>query len=392
MSSLTRSSGLGRIDEEYPVIEDQLDRQIASLAKAMQDQAQIREDAVTVTRSSFDLGEKRAPPPAWVRYTASIAQVEQYTRKHLRDDNSRPLLYHLPPLHIFFADPTSVMTFERFHNWLRIRTWCFDQIRRHAEVLMTAGQWRIALEGRYYAVPYDHLRLKEELRVTPEQISRLPPPPPDIKRRRHDPEAQHRKNGTSTQHKRVASRLEINVRFGLSGGFAPYDASEKIAWGRETLTAADIGSAFARIAPQVVWELSVASFRLELLDLDRVLLPKVYAHPDPSISARREMSIGTIWRNGWVRPIWEDKAEPDPMSSSAWETRVQAIQQFASIVGLWPRGGVFSSWDQHVALNEKAFMDFEYRIFLFYAETFTRVKGRRPTLPSIQPATMHDSA
>ena len=324
--------------------------------------------------------------PDWAEYHVAIARVESVMVKTLFTNHSKPQVYFLPPLHLFYAaTPTSVITVQKVHNWLRIRDWCFDQIRKRDEILMTTYQWRVALEGRYCAVPYDHLKVK--INVTPEEIGRLPPPGPDFKRRRLDENSKtKRHNGETLQHRRVASRLEINVRFGLYGGFLPYDPSERVAWGKLSLNAQDLSTpAHSNVIRGVVWELSVANFRLELLRLDRDLLSVVYGDPDTTLAARREAVICYIWKNEWARPVWEDSTEYDPLTSPVWTSRIQPIKQLSLVISLWPGGERFAKWDLTVAKDCRVFEQFEYDVILFYTRTFHAQYGRRPILPLVQP-------
>ena len=136
---------------------------------------------------------------------------------------------------------------------------------------------------------------------------------------------------------------------------------------------------------EVVWELSVSNFRLELLDLDRTLLDVVYNHQDSSLAARRESLVCQIWQNGCICPAWERSIDCDRLSAPAWDVRLPAVKQLAYIISAWPGGERFKSWNDSFALNGAVFSRYEYDVFLFYARTFSKIRGRRPILPLIQP-------
>ncbi|OBZ78489.1 hypothetical protein A0H81_01599 [Grifola frondosa] len=84
-----------------------------------------------------------------------------------------PQLYSLLPPHLFYAQGELIG--RRFHNWLRIRMYCVTQAINppaNGKVLMTTGQWRIALEGRYHAIPYSALAVRPM--SSPDDIAQLP--------------------------------------------------------------------------------------------------------------------------------------------------------------------------------------------------------------------------
>ena len=374
---------------DVPTVDEEMDNIIQSLVESMQTRFTLSNLFPARPVPNAPAEKNRVISPSWARQSAAIQRVEEHARATFHDNNSTTLTYFLPPVTLFFSGvETSTIITQKVHNWLRLRLWCFDQIRTRERVLMSTKHWRIALEGAYYSIPYDHLKLKAEIGVSPEEIQRLPPTPPDTKHRQlsEDPV---RKNKTTTQHKRVADRIAINVRFGVYGGFRPYDPLVKQDWGKSEWDAKSISASGERILSEVVWELSVASFRLELMDIDRALLTTVYGYPDSSLAARRESQICQIWNYGWVRPAWEN-GERDPLSSDDWTIRVRSLKQLAAVVSCWPDGSRFKKYalTSDMVMNEKAALELEYCVFLFYAETFHRLRGRRPILPRLQPATM----
>lgn len=334
---------------------------------------------------------KGAPRPLWAKQCKAVERIEEHMIKYFRDDNSKTLTYHLPPPHLFFAgSPSSDITVQKVHNWIRIRPWCFDQINRRDEILMTTYQWRIALEGKYYLTPHDHV--KTDIHCTPEEIARLPPPPREVKRRRTEDSSRKGESGPSTN-KRVAFRIEINVRFGVHGSFPPYEPTQEAKWGNDTFTAREVSSQSSQgLIEEVVWELSVSNFRLELLALDRRILTLIYNDADMALAARRESAICSIWDNGWVRPLWETDSEPERLSCGIWTRRLPAIRRLASVISLWPGGEHFRTWNPKHAVDERSFVDFEFDVYLFYARMFHRHFGRRPILPMLQPSRMFAKA
>ena len=91
-------------------------------------------------KDAFNPSDKRTPPPSWVKYSVAIGKVEQYMRENFRDDNARQLLYYLPPQHLFFGDSLSDNSMNKLHNWLRIKSWCFSQIKERDELRICSAQ------------------------------------------------------------------------------------------------------------------------------------------------------------------------------------------------------------------------------------------------------------
>lgn len=332
---------------------------------------------------------RQTAAPIWVLRSDAIAQVQRIMSQDFQDDSTRPILYFLPPVHLFYSGTEdSGIIVQKLHNWLRIRTWCYDQIALRDDIQMSTYQWRVALEGHYYLTSHEHISTR--ISVSHEDIAKLPDPPREVKRRRVADS--HKKGSKNTNRalseKRLASRLAINVRFGVYGGFSPYEPQQEVSWGSQRLVGADISSICSGLLQEVVWELSVANFRCELLDLDRTILKPVYSDPDVSLAARREQTICNIWNGGWARPNWEEDVRCDPFGSLSEEARSRAVKQLAAVVSLWPGGGRLLDCYRKSSQQADILRQVEYDVFLFYARTFHMYKGRAPTLPHLQPLSM----
>lgn len=353
-------------------------------------ESSIRVDSAATGASYRPKGELRSnkgtKPPAWAAQSESLARVEEMMLQTFRDDTSRSHLFHLPPPHLFYTGSAShPMVVQKIQNWLRIRGWCFTQALSAGErnSLMTAYQWRVALEGKYYFMPYDHV--KATIRVPTTDIMKLPPAPRGIKRRR----VESQPTSSAGTHSRLASRIAINVRFGVYGGFEPYQSGMDVNWGPLTLSQTDIESQENHnLLREIVWELCVTHFRLQLLDLDRTVLKAVYDNPDRSFGARREYLIRLIWKNGSPRPAWEDDAFCDPLTSADWTGRVKSVQQMAKVISIWPGGPRLAGLEFDNIPNSVKFGRLEYEVFSLYAQTFHEHYGYRPVLPITQPLSM----
>ncbi|THH20520.1 hypothetical protein EUX98_g8568 [Antrodiella citrinella] len=237
------------------------------------------------------------------------------------------LLYFAPPPDIFFSvELQSATGSRRLHNWIRIRRWCLGQAVNSPShgALWAKTAWRNALDGLYYRVqdiPSDHW---QPLSAAAD-IARLPPhvnaprshtrpthvsPPTDStsgnlsvesaggkkKRARKGPKSVER----SEQRKR-AERVDVNVRLGVHAEFTPWDPAEEVSWGRWKLSQ-DAVCGNSVLWREVLWELALVNFRLELLHVDRQLCPAVYA--DPTQALMRSHQVISIWSSeGAVLPV-----------------------------------------------------------------------------------------
>ncbi|GJE90281.1 hypothetical protein PsYK624_064100 [Phanerochaete sordida] len=383
--------GTQSTSEDSPPVQstlEEIDQQIISVTTYLQGMS------LSQTPSHRSKGEIREGkghgPPLWAKQSESISSIEAFMLANFRDDTSQALTYHLPPPHLFYAgDFSGPIIVQRVHNWLRIRDWCIEQGTRPCLprfTRMTAHQWRTALEGRYHIVPYDPQTVHPK--SSSEDIAKLAEAPHDMKRRRTNTSPD--KFRTKAQ-PRLADRIDINVRFGVHAGFAIYSPVEKSPWGKMDLDAQGISTfGSPALVNEVVWELSVASFRLELMDIDRDILAPVYNHPDCSLAARRESHVCHVWQERCIRPMWTRDLACDALSSSSWDERIPAVKQLAYVISFWPAGQRFRAWNDSNAVDAEAFARFEYDVFLFYARTFSEVRGRRPVLPLLRPASLAD--
>ena len=163
-------------------------------------------------------------------------------------------------------------------------------------VSMRTSQWRIALEGRYYAVKYQWPKGVRP-QASSSDIDRLPSPPPTIKKARLDsipvrtPAQVHTRQRALDQvasvkaAKRLAERADVHVRFGIFGGFGPYDPSSVFQWGdmKVDRRMADKGEVLWK---EIVWELSILNFYLEFLQLDRDLIPEFHLQTNKVLAAK----------------------------------------------------------------------------------------------------------
>lgn len=322
-------------------------------------------------------------PPSWVPPEAP-GWSSAANCCGLGDEEEFPKSYHLPMPYMFFqarADNRGVMV--RLHNWLRIRLWCIKQVvetASHGMVLMSGNDWRTALEGAYYQVNIEPIEGEDAERTSRRaaQLALLPKDPrsdgsPPPKRQKVD------NAGGRERRRRLAARGEINVRFGLHAGFHPYDFSETSQWGSASISHEGMKS--SDLWAEVVWELSVLNFRLELLQLDRIHCPSLYIVADGGFS--RSQAIADVWgRDGLVSVQWTTARNVDLLSGSS-DVRTPALQRLATVLAEWPGGShlreMCRKWPE---------VNSDRDIYLFYIRSAHAVFNRIPAIPLVQPRSM----
>ncbi|OBZ78870.1 hypothetical protein A0H81_00346 [Grifola frondosa] len=137
----------------------------------------------------------------------------------------------------------------------------------------------------------------------------------------------------------------------------------------------------------IVWELALFNFRLELIFLDRQLVPYFYNHSDQRLALRRERVIYEIWNSGGVRPMWTDDLKCDRLTSVLWDERREAVKQMAIVMKDWP-DGQHLLWTDQCSSDFDAYSKFETEVFTFYVEAFHGRFGRIPHVPLEQPLSL----
>ncbi|KAH9949883.1 hypothetical protein B0H21DRAFT_726583 [Amylocystis lapponica] len=323
------------------------------------------------------------PPPAWVQqscqgWTRALAAVKDLPCAQ-QDHGSQAFFYPLPPLHLFYVVGAESAA-RRFHNWVRIRKWCIGQALNppaDARVLMTTTQWRIALEGQYYYI--DPKLLIIPPKSSRADIERLPVEPSPPKRSREAGGEMSRRNL-----RRLADRVDIAVRFGVQGGFLPFDsASTLVNWGTLQVTQ-DVAATKSDFWAEVIWELSVLTFRLELLELDRIILAKEYEDTDLFASSRLTV-LRQIWSpNQAVCPSWHFDKRQNLLAEAEWDDRVWAFECWADAMLSWP-GGAQLNKNRHYFENEKLYEAWEAEVIAFYCREYHARFARLPTIPQRAP-------
>ncbi|KAI0063771.1 hypothetical protein BV25DRAFT_1914855 [Artomyces pyxidatus] len=329
--------------------------------------------------------------PAWEGVAQRLAALEVLQPK--------PLLYGVPPANAFGSN-----TGHKVHNWLRIRQWCYSQAQQtddEPSILLSATHWRIALEGRYHAITYpiDAGILPQS---SPELIARLPPAPlSDVA---SQPSAALGKRPLSTSQagdapddapgsvrtprqraRRVMERVDICVRFGVVGGFAPYRPEIMPEWRGVAVTRARADDDQS-LWTEVLWDLCVSQFRLEIAWMEMEVMEVAYADNYDLVRAR---DVTRIWTHGGAL-LPEPDSDPGPtdwLLAEEWKVRREGVSRFRDYITAWT-GMPELPHPPASPCSQEAFEAFEKEVYEGYCKYFCEKKGRLPTIPPRRPPTL----
>ncbi|THH28251.1 hypothetical protein EUX98_g5937 [Antrodiella citrinella] len=316
---------------------------------------------------------------------------------NLVDHAEDRLLYALPSPHMFYryaSDNASAC--RMLHNWLRIREWCILQVMNGAQqgrVLMTREEWRIALDGNYYQL-VDVDPEKCPFKASPAEIAELPLRPVPLKERNRvegDKASKRRRIDNNHNDRRVdrrlGTRVDINVRFGVHAQFVPHEETSRHRWGGREYTLQQL-SGKGVVWGEVVWELAVMSFRLELMQVDRALCSGIYNNQADGAWHRTNMAA-KIWSiEGWITPPWTYKMDEDCLATERMDVRGRALARFARLMSVWPSldPNQMHPMQQLLATSPNTLdASHDVAIFSFYICSAHSILGRIPTFPLQMP-------
>jgi len=168
---------------------------------------------------------------------------------------------------------------------------------------------------------------------------------------------------------------------------APVD----VYWGKQLVRSAqDIRSGKIAISPlfakEIMWDLFELNFRMELLSLDRVLVPRKYM--SGAQRAEREAKVADVLPQGlftWSQPSLRDEG----LAGRLWEDRMEYVEAFRELLSTWPgsTAGVLAVMSAGSRLGSTFVSDrdrverVEAVAYPFYCQTFFEYSGRAPTVP-----------
>ena len=164
-----------------------------------------------------------------------------------------------------------------------------------------------------------------------------------------------------------------------------------IYWGKQLVRSAkDIRNGEITILPmfakEMVWDLCEHNFRMELLSLDRILVPRKYM--SASQRSEREAKVADVVPQGlftWSKPLLKDEG----LAGRLWEDRMEYVEAFRVLLSSWPgsTAGVLAvmsagSWLGSTFISDRERVErVEAVAYPFYCQTFFEYSGRAPTVP-----------
>lgn len=158
------------------------------------------------------------------------------------------------------------------------------------------------------------------------------------------------------------------------------DMPEAVYWRGQIINNGDVPSP---IAMEVLFELFEANFRVELLALDRVLMPKEWSNQSTH-TARDELLRNVFFdpegKPGGYYLIAEIPPENYGLASNNWEVRRVFVENLRLVMSSWPisRHRLPGSTQ---SLMEFQFVEAERDIARFYCQRFFDMFGRAAVVP-----------
>ncbi|KAI0037984.1 hypothetical protein FA95DRAFT_1578471, partial [Auriscalpium vulgare] len=216
-------------------------------------------------------------------------------------------------------------------------------------ILLNTSGWRIALEGHYYAFQTPD---GADIRSAEVDIALLPKPPhpPTVTGKRRAGKTSNATVVTSSKRsvawkaRRLSERIDIAVHFNVKYGVPPYEPHLQPwpTWRNQAVERVRVETDKVLWA-EVVWELSIMHFRMDLIWFDQAAMDDVHkaeAHGDSG----RELDLRLDRVNAWMQ-VWSlqgglhvgtDPAALDWLVSTDWTRRRTGVARFASLAHSWP--------------------------------------------------------
>jgi len=168
---------------------------------------------------------------------------------------------------------------------------------------------------------------------------------------------------------------------------APVD----ICWGNQLVRSAnDIRGGHLGISPvfakEMVWDLFEHNFRMELLSLDRVLVPR--KHMSASQHSEREAMVADVVPQG-LFVLHKLPVKDEGLAGRLWMDRMEYVEAFRALLSTWPgsKAGVLATMSagsregSTFVSNRDRVERVEAVAYPFYCQTFFEYSGHALTIP-----------
>ncbi|KAI0363597.1 hypothetical protein BV20DRAFT_957919, partial [Pilatotrama ljubarskyi] len=129
------------------------------------------------------------------------------------------------------------------------------------------------------------------------------------------------------------------------------------------------------LCPQIIWEICELGFRIELLALDRLLVPL------------RQRTHSKEYREDLIGRVFPDGSVYGGLSAQLPQRRAPYLEAFRVVLARWPRcpPSIHASTPITTALSAETIIARERTLVEFYVETFYDESGRAPIVPRMFP-------
>jgi len=146
---------------------------------------------------------------------------------------------------------------------------------------------------------------------------------------------------------------------------------------------------------EVVWDLFEHNWRLELLSIDHILLPRTTMTASQRME-REGLMLEVLPRGLFV--MLTPSVKDEGLAARRWEDRAEYVEVFRVLLASWPVPGAevlgqmsAGHWDEpsfSFCTNQLVVEAVERVAYRLYCQTFFEYIGRAPTIPCSLPRTM----
>lgn len=159
---------------------------------------------------------------------------------------------------------------------------------------------------------------------------------------------------------------------------------DSVFWRGKQLTQGDIAQLDPVVIAEILWDLYEHNWRLELVSLDRVVMPALWW---PGEAEDRDSLIRSLFHNNDYL-VSQFPTSDQGLAALVWQDRAQYLKIFREIMSPWPG---FPPDAGHLKLTSPSEVAFVEKLLAnFYCQTFFDFSGRAPITPHRLPIVVHE--
>lgn len=283
--------------------------------------------------------------------------------------------FAFPPSHLFCGE-TEAINLERMLAWVMIRTgWMglFADPSHCDTPLPNPQNWRDYFHD--VAMRFEFTRPDNRLRATSDSTAA-------------STASQKAKKPKFSAVRRAKAQKVAQDIFTIQ--IPPRESLRSLTWHGHTVWQPGQVDFPVFFRKSLLWDIQEHNFRLELLTLDRCLLPAIWKTAEGS--ANRDQKFTALWPDDVVL-MEQLPASTSGISAEDWQVRAPFVEAFRQIVVDWP-GEVpqqlsnltfGATVNGHLVWNQAGMERVEGLIAQHFCQTFFRYFARPPSVPHILP-------